>query len=901
MKNQLLLIDGSSYIFRAYYGLKANLSNRAGLPTNAIVGFKNMLAQLFKNENPSHCVMVFDRPGPTFRTKIYPEYKANRSEAPDELKVQFQPIYDFCHFLKLPVLTVDQYEADDIIGSLAVTYGSEIKVLIISGDKDLTQLVTQDVYMLDTMKNQIYTPDFVKEKFGIYPDMIPEYLALVGDTADNIPGAQGIGPKSAVKLFDQFGNIEGIYNNLEQLKGKQKERLKDSKENVDLSLKLTKIDCSLEFEYNLDDFERRVPDLQKLKDFYQEMNFRPDDFLLTHPDISSTDSPQTEKARSTAVDYERYELVTSLERLLELQTIFSKQKELVMDLETTSIKAVEAEIVGFSFAWAGGNPVYIPVAHQEVEKQLSCKQVLDTLRVIFEDTAIRIIGQNIKYEMLVLNNYGIKLKGRIHDTMLQSYLLYASTHRHNLDELAERFLNHKMIKYEEVTGKGKKQIPFSAVPLDQALRYAAEDSDVTYQLHQLLFPRLQKAGLLSLYEEIELPLCKTLAKIEASGVKINPEYLQKLSRQLQAEILELEQAIYQESGEEFNINSPKQLGHILFEKMGITIGKKKNKTGYSTNIKVLEKIAWREKIGELLILYRTKTKLVNTYLEVLPSLINSETGRIHTSYHQAVTATGRLSSKDPNLQNIPIKGTDGKKIRAAFIADRGNVLVAADYSQIELRFLAHLSQDASLIKIFKADGDIHRETAAAIYGVQPEQVEDKQRQAAKAINFGIIYGMGAFRLSQEIKVSNSEAKLFIETYFERYPKIQTYMDETINFCRKNGFVETMFQRKRAIPEINSGNRIVKSAAERVAINSRIQGSAADLIKIAMIRIQEQLEKNGADCKMIMQVHDELVFEVRKNELEASLTLIKTTMEQAAPLDVPLVVDIGVGENWREAH
>jgi len=899
MKRHLLLIDGSSYIFRAYFGIKVSLTNKAGLPTNAVVGFKNMLLQLLKQEAPTHCVMVFDKPGPTFRHEMYSEYKANRSAAPDDLKVQFQPIYDFCEYLNLPVIAEAGFEADDVIGSLVKKFAPEIPVTIISGDKDLTQLVTEDVHMLDTMINKRYTPETVKEKFGVAPDMIAEYLALVGDTSDNIPGAQGIGPKTAVKFFNQFGNIEGLYQNLDQLKGKQKEKVESSKENVELSLRLTLIDCDMKFDSSLDDYLRQIPDLEQLKAFYEEMNFRPDDFLTHHPD--AVEEADEEEEETSLIDYSSYELVTSLERLRELQRIFLQQEELVLDLETTSLKAVEAEIVGISFAWQGGTPVYIPLAHQEDTPQISVEDALEILRVVFENPDIRLIGQNIKYEMLVFANYGIELKGKIHDTMLQSYLLYAGSHRHNLDELADRFLNHQMIKYEDVAGKGKKQIPFAQVPLDQALRYAAEDSDATYLIHQLLLPRIEEHGLTKLYEDIELPLCKILAKIEGNGVKINVDYLQELCEQLKVDLLVLEQSIYLAAGEEFNINSPKQLSVILFEKMGITVGMKKTKTGFSTNVQILEKIAMVEPIGQYLMAYRTKSKLVNTYLEVLPTLVNSKTGRIHTSYHQAVAATGRLSSKDPNLQNIPIKGEDGRKIRAAFIPEEGKVLIAADYSQIELRFLAHLSDDEALIKVFKSDGDIHQETAAAIYGISQEEVTADQRRDAKAINFGIIYGMGAFRLSQEISVSNKQAKQFIEAYFAKYPGIQTYMDDTIAFCREHQFVETMFQRRREIPEINSKNRIAKTAAERVSINSRIQGSAADLIKIAMVRIQHKLDAMNSSCKMIMQVHDELVFEANAEDVENLIPMIKEIMESAVTLKVPLRVDVGTGKNWQEAH
>ena len=900
MKNQLLLVDGSSYIFRAYYGVRADLKNQQGQPTNAVFGFKNMLLQLLKQEDPSHCVLVFDSPGPTFRHEIYTEYKANRDAAPEDLKVQFDPIYKLVKLLNFPVIWGEGVEADDVIGSLVQRFASDIPVTIVSGDKDLTQLVTESVHMLDTMKNERYTPEAVKEKFGVGPEMIHEYLAIVGDSSDNIPGAKGIGPKTAVKLFNQFGSIEGIYQNVETLKGKQKENIVESKDDVELSLRLTKINCDLMYDASLADYERAEGDLDNLKTFYQEMNFRFDDFVQLHPENADSDEEQTASSPS-GLETDSYELVQTASRLQEIQQQLLDQKELALDLETTSLQPVGAEIVGISIAWEGGNPIYIPIGHTEKIPQLPLETVFQILNPVFQNKELRIIGQNLKYDIMVLANYKVEIVGKIHDTMIQSFLLDSTQQRHNMDDLADRHLNHKTIKYEDVAGKGKKQISFSEVPVQTALKYASEDADVTFRLHQKLFPRIESENLTSLYEDIEIPVSRVLAKVETHGVKIDVPYLEELSAKLREDLEELKLSIFQLAGEEFNINSTQQLSVILFDKLGIAVGKKKTKTGFSTDASVLEQIARHEPIGADLLNYRVKTKLVNTYLDVLPTLINPTSGRIHTSYSQTVTATGRLSSNNPNLQNIPIRGEDGRKIRNAFIPEPGYLIVSADYSQIELRFLAHLSDDASLVKVYRENGDIHTETAGAVYGVPPDRVKDEQRQAAKAINFGIIYGMGAFRLSQEINVSNKQAKAFIEAYFTKYPKIKIYMDETIEFCRTHGLVETMFHRKRPLPDINSKNHIVRTAAERMAINTRIQGSAADLIKIAMINIQKKLEDQFPEAKMIMQIHDELVFEVKEETVEDLIPMIKKEMEGAVSLKVPLIVDIGHGQNWEEAH
>ena len=901
MEPQFLIVDGHSYIFRAFYGIKASLTNREGLPTNAVFGFKNMLAQILRDLAPTHIAVVFDRPGPNFRHAIYPEYKANRSEAPDDLKVQFEPIFRLVEALKLPTLQIDEYEADDVIGTLVRKFSGESKVTIVSGDKDLTQLVSDTVHMFDSLNDKLYKPEDVEGKFGVKPELMAQFLALMGDTSDNIPGAAGIGCKTAKKLLDEFGSIEAIYRGIDRLAGKQRQNLEKSKQNVELSLQLTKIACDVPIGHALDDFAVSLPDLEKLKSFYAEMNFRYDELIEGHPDAVPADRQEKRKSESGGIRYDSYELVTSEARLREIRQAILAQNKVCLDLETTSLAALEARIVGIAMAWQGGDPIYVPVMHNEPTDQIPLPVVLDILAPIFRQENLTIVGQNIKYELMVLANYGIRIRAKIEDTMLQSYLLEADRPRHSLDWLALRHLNHRMIKYEEVAGKGKKQIPFSEVPVSEALRYAAEDADATLRIHEMLHPKLRPEELMPLYNDIELPLCRTLAAMERHGVKVNVDRLRKLRDQLSEELKTLEQSIHFLTGEEFNINSTRQLGAVLFEKMGITAGKKKTKTGYSTDIGVLEKIAEEHPIGAHLIEYRTKTKLVNTYLDVLPTLVNENTGRIHTSYSQTTAATGRLSSKNPNLQNIPIRRTDGRRIREAFVAEPGFSVVSADYSQIELRFLAHLSEDENLLRVYHTGGDIHTETAAAIFGTDPSQVSDEERRSAKAINFGIIYGMGAYRLAKEIGVSNRQAKDFIESYFAKYPKIRAYMRDTIAQCRKMGYVKTIFNRKRPLPDINSSNNMVKSAAERAAINTRIQGSAADLIKIAMIDIDRNMERFPAETKMIMQVHDELVFEIENDRIGETMAQIKEIMENCISLKVPLLVDIRSGENWQEAH
>ncbi|MBT4286205.1 MAG: DNA polymerase I [Deltaproteobacteria bacterium] len=900
MTDRLVLVDGNSYIFRAFYGIRATLTNKEGVPTNAVFGFKNMLAQLLRDINPTHCVMVFDMPGPTFRHEIYSEYKANRSATPDDLKVQFEPIFEFVESLNLPMIKMKSYEADDIIGSLAGKFSSEIEVMIISGDKDLTQLINDNVSMYDTLKSTLYKADDVVEKFGVKPEMIPQYLALMGDNSDNIPGAAGIGPKSALKLLKKYGSIEGIYQNINKLAGKQKQNIENSLDNVNLSLRLTQIKCDIPLDMTLDDLIIMQPDLNQLKRFYSKMSFRPDEFITGHPELDSTDQLSAQ-SDDKSLDYNQYQLITKSDDLIKIQKNLLLEDEITIDLETTSLLAIEAEIVGIAIAWGKNKAVYIPVAHREPIEQISIETALEILGPVFQNENLTIIGQNIKYELMVLANYKVEIKAKIEDTMLQSYLLESNIPRHNLDVLAARYLNHEMIKFEEVAGKGKKQITFDRVPVKEALTYAAEDADATHRIHKILHPKLAQENLKDLYQNIEIPLCRALAQIENCGVKIDAQYLQNLCEQMRQELKVLEQSIFFQAGKEFNINSTQQLGAVLFDDLGLSGGKKKTKTGYSTDVNVLEKIAQEHPIGFSLLQYRTKNKLINTYLSVLPTLVSKKTGRIHTSYNQAATVTGRLSSRNPNLQNIPIRSQDGRKIRKAFIAESGFSIVSFDYSQIELRFLAHLSEDESLLNVYNNNGDIHTETAAAIFGKSIDSITGDDRRAAKAVNFGIIYGMGAFRLAKEIGVSNKQAKYFIESYFARYPKIKNYMDETIAFCRENQYVQTMFRRKRLIPEINAKNNMVKTGAERAAINTRIQGSAADLIKIAMVNIFNQINDFPSQAKMTMQVHDELVFEIHQNQQQETIEIIKNIMQSAIKLKVPLIVDAGVGQNWQEAH
>ena len=886
MNTTFYIIDGSSYIFRAYYAVQSGLTNKDNMPTGAIFGFKNMLIKLIAQTNPSHMVMVFDPIGKTFRNDIYDGYKANRGETPRDLKIQFLHIHKFVELMNIPIIIPENYEADDAIASLAKKFHNEITLKIISGDKDLMQLVSDKVYVVDTMKNIVYDKERVFKKFGVYPAKIKEYLSLVGDSSDNIPGAEGVGAKTAVKLLNEFGNIENIYDNLDKISGKLKEKIKNSKQRVEMSLQLVEMNSSLAIKGDLSDFLYKIPHYQQLKEFYKEMGFRDDNFLKTGT------QQQLIPSQPALIQRENYILIDTKEKLEYLIKSIQQKKIFIFDLETTSLTVQDSQIVGIAFMVEEEIPCYISFSHQRI---FELNEILQKLSPVFTNKEITIIGHNIKYDIMVLKNYNVEIENKIEDTILISYLLNADSHAHSLDKLSLKYFDHQMISYNEVTlGKN-----FKDVSIDEALKYAGEDVDITFRLYKLLKPQLKKNKLEELYRKLEIPLIKILAEMEMKGVKIDTKIMRSISDEYKKELTDLQKKIYQEAGEEFNINSPAQLSHILFNKLNINKFKKKIASGYSTDIKVLTGLANEYPIAQYLIEYRNKNKLINTYLDVLPTLVHKTTQRIHTSYNQTIAATGRLSSQNPNLQNIPIKGTEGNRVRKTFIAEQSYNLISADYSQIELRILAHLSEDQNLITAFNEELDIHSQTASFIFNSSVKNITHEQRRCAKTINFGIIYGMGAFRLSQTLNISRNEATEFISTYFKKYPNIEEYFDSTIKFAQQNGYVKTIFGRKRYIKGIDDSNIIRKKAAERIAINTRIQGTAADIIKKAMIDITTPSQPPF--LSMIMQVHDELVFEVQYDYVKEATQIIRDKMEQTHILRVPLTVEVKYGTNWAEAH
>ena len=894
---KLYLIDGAAYIFRAYYGFGTDLTSAKGFPTKAIFGFKNMIRTLLERNKPEYLVMVFDPKGDSFRKKIYPAYKANRSEAPEDLKKQFEPIFELVDLLQMPTICREGWEADDVIASLSRQFAEEVKeIVIVSGDKDLTQLVNNTVSVYDSMKNIKLRREEVKNKFGIYPEQVAEYLSLTGDSSDNIPGAKGIGPKTATDLLSQYKNLENIFQNLEQLKPAVCSKLEESKENIALSLKLTELNHFIELDYNLEDFQLKPIKQEELRNFYYEYSFAQDSLLKQN----SGDFDADLKTSDLKIENKRanYKLINNTDILQQYLVQIEEKKIFAFDLETTSLIIQEAEIVGIAIAVEGLAAAYIPLAHLENKPQLELNETLEAFAKIFANPDICLIAHNLKYEISVLKNYNIILKNQLEDTMLQSYLINADANRHNLDRLALVYLNHTNISFEEVAGKKKEQISFDQIAIDKALPYAAEDAEITLKLFKIFNQKIKKLELEKLYRKVELPLALLLSEMERKGVKIDSQSLTDLSKEIKIVCEKLAQEIYQIANEEFNLNSPKQLGEVLFEKMGIQEFKKKTKTGYSTDSSVLTKLAKKHPIASKIEIFRGNQKLINTYLDVLPQLVHHSTGRIHTSYNQTVAATGRLSSTDPNLQNIPIRGKEGPRIRASFIASRDCYLISADYSQIELRLLAHFCEDKNLIQAFKQDKDIHTETAASIFQVKQTEVNPDKRAVAKAINFGLLYGMGATKLSEEIGSSRKEAQQFMETYFSRYPKIKQFIEISKEEARKKEFVTTILGRRRAVKGINDKNPMMKAAMERIAVNTIIQGSAADIIKLAMLKIAEYYQQNH---QMIMQIHDELVFEVPQKEAEDRILLIKEKMENAYPLKVILKVDIQKGTDWRQAH
>jgi len=885
------LVDGSSYIFRAFFGVR-QLSTSKGFPTNALYGFINMLQKVIREEKPDYLVVAFDSPDKTFRHKIYPDYKANREAPPEELAKQFPYFEPLVQAYGLSSVRRPGFEADDIIGTLAKKGIQEgLEVVIVSGDKDMMQLISPNVYMLDTMKNKKFMDKEVVEKFGVQADKVVEVMGLMGDSSDHVPGVAGIGPKIAAELIQKFGSIESLYKRINEVeKKKVKEKLERDREKAFMSRELVSIDTEMDLEFNSDLMKPGKIDSAKLKKMFEEFEF-----------VSFLEGMQGEVTNSLKIDRSGYKTILTEKSFNDLIKSLVKKKSFVFDVETTNKRPVWARMVGISFSFEEGNACYLPLVHRYLGSpdQLELKTVCEKLKPIFEDKRIKKCGHNIKYDLIVMANEGIALDGVGFDTMIASYLLNPSSRGHGLDALTMEYFGHKNLTYKEMVGAGNREIGFDEVEVNRATEYAAEDSDMTWRLKGKLQPQL-KDSTLKLYKEIELPLLEVLAEIELNGVYVDRKHLTELSSKIDKQLLRLEKDIYVLADEEFNINSPKQLSVILFEKLKLPVVKK-TKTGYSTDVSVLELLAAEHKLPKQILSYRQLAKLKSTYVDALPGEIFKNTGRVHTSFNQTVAATGRLSSSNPNLQNIPIRSDMGKEIRKAFTAEGDNMLLSADYSQIELRLLAHLSKDRALKDAFDKGEDIHARTAADIFGSSLDKVDENSRRMAKAVNFGIIYGLSAFGLSRQLNISRKDAKDFIDQYFLLYSKVRGFMDNTIAEARECGYTLTMFNRRRYLPDLKSDNRQVRESAERIAINSPIQGSAADLIKVAMIRLSRNLKKMKLNSKMILQVHDELVFECPVREKKEIESLVRKEMEGACTLSVPLVVDIGWGKNWNEAH
>jgi DNA polymerase-1 len=892
----LYLVDGSSYLFRAFYALP-DLTNSAGEPTGALYGVANMIRRWMKDHSPRYMAFVFDASGKNFRHDIYPEYKANRPPMPDDLRSQIEPLLALSEALGIPILRVSGVEADDVIGTLAKQApGQGFKALISTGDKDMAQLVNSQVALVNTMSNVLLDENGVEEKFGVRPDQIIDYLALMGDSSDNIPGVPKVGPKTAAKWLAKYQDLDSLIDKADEVGGKIGENLRAALEQLPLSRELATIRTDLELEQGPKDLELQPPDQQKLADLFSHYDFSSWLAELGTEAAEQTAEAEVERDYQLILDQESFS--TWLQRLMDADAF-------AFDIETTSVDPMQAEIVGLSFACQAHQAAYVPVAHRYAgaPEQLDRDWVLEQLRPLLEDPDRTLIGQHFKYDHIVLKRHGLNLPAWRFDTMLESYVLNSTASRHNMDALAAHYLERETIKYETVAGKGAKQLRFDEVDLELATDYAAEDADVTLQLHQTLWPKLSaEKGPDKIFKELEMPLAPVLARIEMTGVLVDAGQLQALSNEFAKRMHEIEQEAYQVAGHSFNLGSPKQLQAILFEELELPVIRKTPKGQPSTAEDVLEQLARDYPLPKLIMDFRGLSKLKSTYTDKLPEQINPETGRIHTSYHQAVAATGRLSSSDPNLQNIPIRNANGRRIRQAFVAPDGFQLMAADYSQVELRIMAHLSGDQGLLDAFHQGLDIHAATAAEVFGGTPESVSSETRRAAKAINFGLIYGMSAFGLSRQLDVERGEAQEYIDLYFSRYPGVKDYMESTRSQAHEQGYVETVFGRRLYLREINSRNFQRRQGAERAAINAPMQGTAADIIKRAMLSVDAWLQSDYPDqVLMTMQVHDELVLEVRNDLIEEVSAGIKQRMASAAELKVPLVVDVGVGDNWDQAH
>lgn len=923
-ENPLILVDGSSYLYRAYHAFPP-LTNSAGEPTGAMYGVLNMLKSLLAQYNPSHVAVVFDAKGKTFRDELFEHYKSHRPPMPDELRAQIEPLHEMVRAMGLPLLAVSGVEADDVIGTLALEAEKKgLSVLISTGDKDMAQLVTPAITLINTMSNTILGPEEVEQKYGVPPALIIDFLAMMGDSSDNIPGVPGVGEKTAQALLQGLGSMQTIYDNLDKVadlgfRGAKTmaTKLEQNRDVAFLSYQLATIKTDVELALPCEELTVTEPDTEALQTLFSRYEFKrwlsdlQDGKWLqgkkstTQAQKALADEPAPVVETSSVLPTEGY--VTILDQdLFESWLEKLKNSEVfAFDLETDALDTLSANIVGISFAVAPGEAAYLPVAHDYLDApdQLDRATVLAQLKPLLEDESAWKVGQNLKYDRGVLKNYDIELAGIKFDTMLESYILNSVVGKHDMDSLAARWLNHKTVTFQEIAGKGKNQLTFNQIALEQASHYAAEDADVTLQLHLKMWPELEKeAGPKKVFEQIEMPLLTVISRIERNGVLIDQSILAQHSKELTARLAELELKAHELAGEPFNLSSTKQLQVILFEKQGIKPTKKTPGGAPSTSEEVLAELALDYPLPKVILEHRGLSKLKSTYTDKLPLMINPISGRVHTSYHQAVTATGRLSSADPNLQNIPVRNDEGRRIRQAFVAAKGHRIVAADYSQIELRIMAHLSQDKGLLDAFAQGEDIHRATASEVFGVALDKVSGEQRRSAKAINFGLIYGMSAFGLSRQLNIGTGEAKKYMDLYFERYPGVLRYMENTRQLAASKGYVETLEGRRLWLPDIKSGNAIRRKAAERAAINAPMQGTAADIIKRAMIAVDNWLEQqNDNAVRMIMQVHDELVFEVKAEAVEEASQKIRALMEGSVQLDVPLLVEVGVGDNWDEAH
>ncbi|AUT93842.1 TPA: DNA polymerase I [Proteus mirabilis] len=927
-ENPFILVDGSSYLYRAYHAFPP-LTNSKGEPTGAMYGVLNMLRSLIIQYKPSHVAVVFDAKGKTFRDELYEEYKSNRPPMPDDLREQIEPLHEMVQAMGLPLLSITGVEADDVIGTLALKAASDGRnVLISTGDKDMAQLVTPNITLINTMTNVILGPDEVKEKYGVPPELIIDFLALMGDSSDNIPGVPGVGEKTALGLLQGLGSLEDIYQQLDKiatlsfrgaktLGAKMVEHEKVAK----LSYQLATIKTDVALDKTFDDLVVNEPNLDKLLEMFTRYEFKRWISDLQNggwlaqrssrkapvPYSAEVATPKEQPAADNfpVISQENYESILTHESLMRWVEVLKKAPAFAFDTETDSLNNIDARLIGLSFAVEPGKAAYIPLRHDYLDapEQLPVDEVLTALKPILEDKTILKIGQNLKFDRGIMENEGIELNGIYFDTMLESYVLNSVSSRHDMDTLAEKHLNHKTTTFEEIAGKGKGQLTFNQIEVEQATLYAAEDADITLLLHQALYPQIEAiAPLKHVYHDIEMPLVPVLSRMERKGVLIDAQVLAMQSQEITQRLAEIEKETFALAGQEFNLSSPKQLQEILFEKLNLPIIKKTPKGAPSTNEEVLEELAHSHELPRLILEHRGLAKLKSTYTDKLPLMVNSKTKRVHTSYHQAVTATGRLSSRDPNLQNIPVRNEEGRRIRQAFIARDGFKIVAADYSQIELRIMAHLSQDKGLLDAFAQGKDIHRATASEVFGIPLDEVTAEQRRSAKAINFGLIYGMSAFGLSQQIGVERKEAQRYMDLYFERYPGVLDYMERTRKQASQQGYVETLDGRRLYLPEINSKNAIRRKASEREAINAPMQGTAADIIKKAMIAVDNWIcHECPDDVHMIMQVHDELVFEVRESYLEKANAMIHKLMESSMELAIPLKVEVGVGNNWDEAH